>query len=176
MERADPASRTYSIRDRSATPRRASANVSTSLAQNCTATPRGAFARRWRAWCRGSWEPVAFAQDLVKPTRVMCYISSVCGRFHTNRLTWREIVALYRLTVPMTSERNLPPRYNICPTTTIDAVIERDAKRARADALGGWCRPGGKRRPRKLRPHSMRVLRRSVKSRCFAPRSSATAA
>jgi putative SOS response-associated peptidase YedK len=52
----------------------------------------------------------------------------MCGRF-TNRLTWREIVALYRLSVPATPERNLPARYNICPTTTIDAVIERDAKR-----------------------------------------------
>lgn len=44
----------------------------------------------------------------------------MCGRF-TNRLTWREIVALYRLTVPATPERNLPARYNICPTTSIDA-------------------------------------------------------
>jgi putative SOS response-associated peptidase YedK len=52
----------------------------------------------------------------------------MCGRF-TNRLTWREIVALYRLSVPLEPERNLPARYNICPTTTIDAVIERDAKR-----------------------------------------------
>ena len=32
--------------------------------------------------------------------------------------------------MPATPERNLPARYNICPTTTIDAVIERDAKRA----------------------------------------------
>jgi putative SOS response-associated peptidase YedK len=52
----------------------------------------------------------------------------MCGRF-TNRLTWREIVALYRLTVPTTPERNMPARYNICPTTMIDAVIERDGKR-----------------------------------------------
>jgi putative SOS response-associated peptidase YedK len=51
----------------------------------------------------------------------------MCGRF-TNRLTWREIVALYRLTVPAMPERNLPARYNICPTQTIDAVIERDGK------------------------------------------------
>ncbi|MGB6441573.1 MAG: SOS response-associated peptidase, partial [Methyloceanibacter sp.] len=52
----------------------------------------------------------------------------MCGRF-TNRLTWREIVALYRLTVPPTPERNLPGRYNICPTDTIDTVVERDGKR-----------------------------------------------
>jgi putative SOS response-associated peptidase YedK len=52
----------------------------------------------------------------------------MCGRF-TNRLTWREIVALYRLSVPVSPERNLPARYNICPTTAIDVVIEHDAKR-----------------------------------------------
>jgi len=38
----------------------------------------------------------------------------MCGRF-TNRLTWREIVALYRLAAPATPERNLPARHNICP-------------------------------------------------------------
>ena len=48
------------------------------------------------------------------------YIKGMCGRF-TNRLTWREIVALYRLSVPAQPERNLPGRYNICPTDTIDA-------------------------------------------------------
>jgi hypothetical protein len=37
----------------------------------------------------------------------------MCGRF-TNRLTWREIVALYRLIVPATPEPNLAARYNIC--------------------------------------------------------------
>ena len=52
----------------------------------------------------------------------------MCGRF-TNRLTWREIVALYRLSVPANPERNLPAHYNICPTDTIGAVIARDAKR-----------------------------------------------
>ena len=52
----------------------------------------------------------------------------MCGRF-TNRLTWREIVALYRLSVPATPERNLPARYNICPTDTIDTVVEEDGKR-----------------------------------------------
>lgn len=52
----------------------------------------------------------------------------MCGRF-TNRLTWREIVALYRLSVPAEPERNLPARYNICPTDTIDVVTERDGER-----------------------------------------------
>jgi putative SOS response-associated peptidase YedK len=52
----------------------------------------------------------------------------MCGRF-TNRLTWREIVALYRLSAPATPERNLPARYNICPTTMIDTVVEQDGKR-----------------------------------------------
>jgi hypothetical protein len=33
-----------------------------------------------------------------------------------------EIVALYRLTVPATPERNLPARYNICPTTSWPAA------------------------------------------------------
>src|ERR1022692_3931778 len=52
----------------------------------------------------------------------------MCGRF-TNRLTWREIVALYHLTAPAEPARNLPARYNICPTTTMDAVIDRNAQR-----------------------------------------------
>ena len=59
---------------------------------------------------------------------IRAYIRSMCGRF-TNRLTWREIVALYRLSVPATPERNLPARYNICPTDTIDTVVEEDGKR-----------------------------------------------
>jgi putative SOS response-associated peptidase YedK len=52
----------------------------------------------------------------------------MCGRF-TNRLTWREIVALYRLAVPLESERNLPARYKICPADAIDVVVERGGKR-----------------------------------------------
>ena len=48
----------------------------------------------------------------------------MCGRF-TNRLTWCEIVALYRLAVPAAPERNLPARSNPRPTDVIDVVIER---------------------------------------------------
>ena len=51
----------------------------------------------------------------------------MCGRF-TRMYTWPELVALYRLTDPAPPS-NLQPRYNICPTQTIDAVIERGRKR-----------------------------------------------
>jgi len=39
---------------------------------------------------------------------------------------WRELVALCRLAQPAI---NLRPRYNIAPTTTIDAVIPRGGGR-----------------------------------------------
>jgi putative SOS response-associated peptidase YedK len=52
----------------------------------------------------------------------------MCGRF-TYKLTWAEIVKLYRLTLDQ-SARNTQPRYNICPTTTIDTVVSSDGKRA----------------------------------------------
>jgi putative SOS response-associated peptidase YedK len=42
--------------------------------------------------------------------------------------TWAELVTLYRLTME-TSPSNLQPRYNICPTDTIDAVVQLDGKR-----------------------------------------------
>jgi putative SOS response-associated peptidase YedK len=51
----------------------------------------------------------------------------MCGRF-TYRLTWPEIVKLYRLALNQPA-RNTQPRYNICPTTPIDTVIERDGRR-----------------------------------------------
>ena len=51
----------------------------------------------------------------------------MCGRF-TNRLTWEEMVRLYRLTLDQPA-RNVQARYNICPTDPIDAVAERDGKR-----------------------------------------------
>jgi putative SOS response-associated peptidase YedK len=51
----------------------------------------------------------------------------MCGRF-TRMYTWRELETLYRLTDP-SPPSNLQARYNICPTTTIDAVIERDGER-----------------------------------------------
>jgi len=51
----------------------------------------------------------------------------MCGRF-TYKLTWEELVRLYRLTLDQ-SPRNLQARYNVCPTTDIDTVIARDGRR-----------------------------------------------
>jgi putative SOS response-associated peptidase YedK len=42
--------------------------------------------------------------------------------------TWEELVRLYRLTDPFMT--NLQPRYNICPTTTVDVIVSGDDKRA----------------------------------------------
>jgi putative SOS response-associated peptidase YedK len=52
----------------------------------------------------------------------------MCGRF-TYKLTWAEIVKLYRLTLDQHA-RNTQPRYNICPTTTIDTVVSLEGKRS----------------------------------------------
>jgi putative SOS response-associated peptidase YedK len=52
----------------------------------------------------------------------------MCGRA-TYKLTWEEIVALYRLTLD-TAPHNFRPRFNVCPTTTIDTIVSSDGKRS----------------------------------------------
>jgi putative SOS response-associated peptidase YedK len=54
-------------------------------------------------------------------------LSVMCGR-STYRLTWEEIVRLYRLTLDQPPQ-NTRARYNVCPTTTIDAIVEQDGGR-----------------------------------------------
>jgi putative SOS response-associated peptidase YedK len=49
----------------------------------------------------------------------------MCGRF-TRQYTWEQLQAIYSLSP---SGSNLQPRYNIAPTTTIDAVVELEGKR-----------------------------------------------
>jgi putative SOS response-associated peptidase YedK len=51
----------------------------------------------------------------------------MCGRA-TYKLTWEEIVALYRLTLGQPAV-NTRARYNVCPTTTIDTILDQDGKR-----------------------------------------------
>jgi putative SOS response-associated peptidase YedK len=45
----------------------------------------------------------------------------MCGRF-TNKLTWEDIVRLYRLMLNA-PPHNLRPRYNVCPTDTMDTIV-----------------------------------------------------
>jgi putative SOS response-associated peptidase YedK len=54
----------------------------------------------------------------------------MCGR-STYKLTWKEIVALYRITLDQPA-RNTQARYNVCPTTTIDMVVGQNGNRERA--------------------------------------------
>jgi putative SOS response-associated peptidase YedK len=51
----------------------------------------------------------------------------MCGR-STYKLTWEEIVALYRLTLDQPAV-NTQARYNVCPTTTIDTIIGQNGER-----------------------------------------------
>jgi putative SOS response-associated peptidase YedK len=55
----------------------------------------------------------------------------MCGRY-TYKLTWEEIVALYRLTLD-TPARNIQPRYNICPTTDVDVAVGRSRAKAQTN-------------------------------------------
>jgi putative SOS response-associated peptidase YedK len=51
----------------------------------------------------------------------------MCGRF-TSKMTWAEIVALYRLTIDR-PPHNMPPSYNVCPIDPVDVVTEKDGER-----------------------------------------------
>ena len=104
----------------------------------------------------------------------------MCGRF-TNRLTWREIVALYRLSIPATPERNLPARYNICPTDSIDAVIERGGRRElvpmRWGLVPSWWKKKAKEAPATFNARAETVAEKPMfrdafkRSRCLIPAS-----
>jgi putative SOS response-associated peptidase YedK len=68
----------------------------------------------------------------------------MCGRF-TVKMTWAEIVALYKLTLDR-PPHNLPPSYNVCPTDPIDVVTEQDGRRDFARMRWGlvprwWSKP-----------------------------------
>jgi putative SOS response-associated peptidase YedK len=89
----------------------------------------------------------------------------VCGRF-TNKMTWAEIVALYRLTLER-PPHNLPPRYNICPTDPVDVVISRDGQRDYASMRWGlvprwWPKP-----LKELRAATFNARAETVESKAF---------
>jgi putative SOS response-associated peptidase YedK len=104
----------------------------------------------------------------------------MCGRF-TNRLTWRELVALYRLSVQAEPERNLPGRYNICPTDPIDAVVDRDGRRDLVPMRWGlvpwWWKKKAKEAPATFNARAETVATKPMfrdafkRSRCLIPAS-----
>ena len=51
----------------------------------------------------------------------------MCGRF-TYKLTWEELVRLYRLTLDQPA-RNTQARYNVCPTDPVDTIVESNGRR-----------------------------------------------
>jgi putative SOS response-associated peptidase YedK len=101
----------------------------------------------------------------------------MCGRF-TQRYTWRELVELYRLTQPA---RNLEPRYNIAPTTTIDVLRVRDSAREivpmRWGLVPNWWKKSLKEVPATFNARSDTVAEKPMfraafeRSRCIIPAS-----
>jgi putative SOS response-associated peptidase YedK len=68
----------------------------------------------------------------------------MCGRF-TVKMTWAEIVALYKLTLDG-PPHNFPPRYNVCPTDPVDTIVAADGKRELVSMRWGlvprwWSKP-----------------------------------
>lgn len=51
----------------------------------------------------------------------------MCGR-STYKLTWDEIIALYRLTADQ-PPHNFQPRYNVCPTDPVDTITGVNGER-----------------------------------------------
>ncbi len=68
----------------------------------------------------------------------------MCGRF-TAKMTWEEIVRLYRITRDQ-PPRNVQPRYNICPTDPVDVVVSNENRRTLVPMRWGlipnwWSKP-----------------------------------
>jgi putative SOS response-associated peptidase YedK len=72
----------------------------------------------------------------------------MCGRF-TRSYTWAQIAALYGIGSPPLS--NLPPRYNICPTDTIDVVIRVGGERVLTPMRWGLVPRWWDKSPREMR-------------------------
>jgi putative SOS response-associated peptidase YedK len=51
----------------------------------------------------------------------------MCAR-STYRLTWEEIVRLYRFTLDQPAQ-NTRARYNVCPTSIIDTIVDNSSER-----------------------------------------------
>jgi hypothetical protein len=88
-----------------------------------------------------------FGRTLGKLVNQRYMLLVMCGR-STYKLTWEEIVALYRLTLDQPA-RNTQARYNVCPTTTIDTQSSaKSAAMPSCQCGGAWCPLGGRSRSR----------------------------
>jgi len=71
----------------------------------------------------------------------------MCGRF-TNQYTWRELHALYMLSIGFAQEPDWTPKYNIAPTNQIPVIMreagERRAVLMRWGLVPSWAREIGK--------------------------------
>ena len=59
----------------------------------------------------------------------------MCGRY-TYKLSWAQIVSLYRLTLPEEPPELLKPSYNVCPTDVMPII--RPAGNGRELVMAGW--------------------------------------
>ena len=59
----------------------------------------------------------------------------MCGRY-TYKLTWTEIVELYRLTLPEEQPESLKPNWNVAPTHVMPII--RPAGNGRELVMAGW--------------------------------------
>ena len=101
----------------------------------------------------------------------------MCGRF-TQSYTWRELVELYRLTQPA---RNLRPRYNIAPTTSIDVLRLADRGRElvpmRWGLIPGWWKKTAKEVPSTFNARAETAAEKPMfrsafkRARCIVPAS-----
>ena len=104
----------------------------------------------------------------------------MCGRF-THNLTWAQIYALYQLTLDSPPPTNLQPRFNICPTTTIGAVITEDGKREytpmRWSLVPAWWKKKAKETPATFNARAESVAEKPMfrdafkRRRCLIPAS-----
>jgi putative SOS response-associated peptidase YedK len=112
--------------------------------------------------------------------RLWCLIRgdrTMCGRF-TQFFTWRELVELYRLTVPAC---NLRPRYNIAPTTEIDVVRQAETGpepvSMRWGLIPGWWKKTAKEAPSTFNARAETVADKPMfrsafkRTRCIVPAS-----
>jgi putative SOS response-associated peptidase YedK len=60
----------------------------------------------------------------------------MCGRY-THKLTWQQIVNLYRLTLPEEEPPGLEPSYNVAPTNVMPIVLCVPKIRFGVDAANG---------------------------------------